>query len=88
MKEHFSLSLMDEKMIEYCKNNDGLCMKKFHADIISKDIDYSKLKPGDIITIDNKKIRLTKIGKPCFPECSFSFKPCLLSKNVAFGEYI
>ena len=88
MKEHFDISLMDESMIEYMKGKDGLCFKRFHADIITKDLDYSKLQVEDILTIDNKKIRLTRIGKPCFSECKLDNKPCLLNKSVAFGEII
>ena len=86
MKKHYDISLMDKAMISYMKENDGLCMKKFHADIITDNIDYASIKPGDIIEVNNKKIRLTKVGKSCFSECSLTNKPCLLSKNVAFGE--
>lgn len=85
MKKHSDISLMDERLIEYMKDKDGLCFKKFHADIITKDIDYSKLKVGDVITVNDKKIRLTRVGKPCFKECNLIDKPCLLSKCVAFG---
>ena len=88
MKEHYDISLMDESLIEYMKDKDGLCFKKFHADIITKDIDYLKLKVGDIVEIDNKKIRLTKVGKSCFPECKLDNKPCKLSKYVAFGSNV
>lgn len=88
MKKHYDISLMDERMIDYMKNGDGLCFKKFHADIITKDIDYLSLKVGDVLTIDSKKIRLTKVGKSCFPECNLEDKPCLLSKCVAFGEVV
>ena len=88
MKKHYDISLMGEKMITYMKENDGLCMKRFHADIITNNIDYSTLNIGDIITINDKKIRLTKIGKSCFKECKLENKPCLLSKNVAFGENV
>lgn len=85
MKKHYDISLMDKSMISYMKEIDGLCMKKFHADIITNNIDYSSLKVGDIIEVNNKKIRLTKVGKPCFSECKLESKPCLLSKCVAFG---
>ena len=87
MKTHYDISLMDEKMVNYMKeNSNGLCMKKFHADIITNNVDYSSIKEGDIIEINNKKIRLTKVGKSCFSECSLTNKPCPLSKCVAFGE--
>ena len=88
MKQRYDVSLMNESMIDYMKVKDGLCFKKFHADIITNDIDYSKLKAGDVIDINGKKIRLVKVGKPCFPDCNFEEKPCLLSKNVAFGEIV
>lgn len=84
----YEVSLMDEKMIEYNKTVDGLCTKKFHANIITKNIDYSKLKVGDVIKIDNKTIEIQKVGKNCFVECSYENKPCLLSKNVAFGRIL
>lgn len=87
MKTHYDISLMDEKLIKYIEENqDGLCMKKFHADIITNNIDYFTLKPGDIIEVNNRKIRLIKVGKSCFSECKLNNKPCPLSKNVAFGE--
>lgn len=86
MKKHYDISLMDKTMVQYMKDNNGLCMKKFHADIITSNIDYLNLKVGDIITVNNKKIRLIKVGKSCFSECSLTNKPCLLSKYVAFGE--
>ena len=88
MKKHFDISLMDEKMINYMNSNNGLCMKKFHADIITSDIDYLSLNVGDIIDVNGKKIRLTKVGKSCFSECILDNKPCPLSKNVAFGEVV
>lgn len=88
MKTHYDISMMDESMIEYMKNKDGLCFKKFHADIITKNIDYLQLKIGDVIEVDNQKIRLTKVGKPCFMECKLENKPCKLSKYVAFGSNV
>ena len=88
MKTHYDISLMDKSMIEYMKNKDGLCFKKFHADIITENIDYLNLHVGDIIEVNNTKIRLTKVGKPCFEECKLDNKPCKLSKYVAFGEVV
>lgn len=82
----YEISLMDERMIEYNKTTDGLCTKKFHADIITKDLDYTKLKVGDVIKIDDNTIEIQKVGKNCFAECSYENKPCLLCKNVAFGR--
>lgn len=88
MKDRYDISLMDIKLIEYMKDKDGLCFKKFHADLITDDIDYSKLKENDIVSTQGKRIKITKVGKRCFPECTLKEKPCLLSSNVAFGEEI
>lgn len=88
MTKHSDISLMDFKLINYMKDKDGLCFKRFHADIITENIDYFKLKVGDIITLNNMRIKLTRVGKPCFSECKLIDKPCLLSKCVAFGEVI
>lgn len=85
-KKHYDISLMEESMVNYIKGQDGLCFEKFHADIITKDIDYSKLKVGDKLVIDGKKIKIVKVGKQCFKECNHHSKPCLLSKNVAFAK--
>lgn len=75
-------------MIEYCKSNNGLCTKKFHADIVTKDIDYAKLHVGEIMTIENTNIEIQRVGKPCFEECPIENKPCELSRNVAFGRIV
>ena len=86
MEKHYDISLMDESLIEYMKSRDGLCYKKFHADVITKDIDYLNLKEGDIISAGGRRIKITKAGKRCFEECALEDKPCLLSRLVAFGE--
>ena len=87
MSEKTGVSLMANEAVEAVKKLDGLCTKKFHADIYTNGIDYSKLKVGDIISADNKRVRITRVGKRCFDECTLPNKPCVLNKNVAFGEY-
>ncbi len=89
-KDRSGVSLMASEIAEDIKKIDGLCTKKFKADILTDDIDYTDLKTGDILDIDGKKIKLTKVGKPCFPECPLpkDQKPCILNRNVAFGEYV
>lgn len=88
MSKKAGVSLMASEILEEVSKLDGLCTKKFKADFYTKGVDYSTLKIDDIIEIEGKKIKISRVGKPCFDECTLPNKPCILNKNVAFGEYI
>lgn len=63
----------------------GLCTSRFKENITLSGIAHLKI--GDIISIENCKIKITQIGKKCFNECEL-FKnkmPCYLNE-VIFGE--
>ena len=89
MKKKFDVSLMAGEITEEIKTIDGLCTKKFKADHITYGLDYGKLEPGQTVEADGKKIRISKVGKPCFADCPVpkEQKPCILSRSVAFGCY-
>lgn len=103
MPKH-GLSLMAGEIKEEIKNVHGFCTEKFHANITTKGIDYKSLKEGDILELsgdafefddesshlNGQKIVITKVGKPCFPDCPVppENKPCILNRNVAFAEEI
>lgn len=87
-KKKHGVSLMAGEIAEEIAELDGLCTKRFHADIITRGIDYSKLSAGDELYLDGKRIVITRVGKPCFPECALEDKPCALNRNVAFAEEI
>lgn len=103
MPKH-GVSLMAGEIKEEIKNVHGFCTEKFHADIITFGVDYKTLNEGDILELSDeryiiseekpelsgKKIRITKVGKPCFPDCPVppENKPCILNRNVAFAEEI
>ena len=89
-KDKPGVSLMAREIVEEIKGIDGFCTRKFKADILTQGIDYKSLKEGDVLEIGEKKIRITKVGKPCFTDCPVpkEKKPCVLNKNVAFGEYV
>lgn len=88
MSKKAGVSLMASEVIEEVGMLDGLCTKKFKADYYTKGIDYSRLKAGDIIEIEDKRIKISRVGKPCFDECTLPDKPCVLNRHVAFGEYV
>ena len=70
------------------KKCDGICLKKFHADFVLKDL--SKYKVGDEVLIDSILCHITQIGKKCFgTECNLFNKykkPCKLKMGVAFAN--
>lgn len=84
------VSLMAGEILESIQAVDGFCIRKFKADIVTEGIDYGRLKPGDVLKYGERKIRITRIGKPCFTDCPVPAeqKPCMLNKNVVFGEYV
>lgn len=88
-KKKAGVSLMAGEITEEIKNIDGFCTKKFKADYVTEGVDYGKLAEGDILELGGRKIRITKVGKPCFPDCPVpkEQKPCILNRSVAFGEY-
>ena len=87
-KKKPGVSLMAGEIIEEIKGIDGFCTKKFKADIVTNGVDYNELKAGDVLELEGKRIQITKVGKPCFPDCPVEKKPCILNHNVAFGEEV
>lgn len=81
------VSMMAKEIVEEIKNLNGFCVKKFKADYYTEGLDYSQLKPGQILELEGRKVLVTKVGKPCFDDCPMEVKPCILNRNVAFGEY-
>ena len=89
MKKKYGVSLMAGEITEEIKSIDGFCTRKFRADHITEGLDYSAIKPGDVLEIDGRRIVIGKVGKPCYKDCPVPAdkKPCVIQKNVAFGEY-
>ena len=77
---------MAGEIAEDISKTGGLCTGRFHADIVTCGVDYAELREGDIIEAGGRRVRITRVGKPCFPECPVENKPCVLQRSVAFGE--
>ena len=88
MGKHGDVSLIAEEILEELKTVDGLCVNRFHADLTTRGVDYAAMQVGDIVTVGERRIRITKVGKPCVAECGWEDKPCVLADNVAFGENV
>ncbi len=69
----------------------GLCMKRFHADLVIADADQALLKKGNILRIGEARLEVTSDKKQCFPDdCDFYGKDngCPLEKGCAFLRVI
>jgi len=68
---------------------DGLCLKRFHADFEAEGV--TSWKAGDVVTAGGGTYEIKKTGKRCFPECVLlqkSGKKCPLACGTAFGRIL
>lgn len=68
----------------------GLCLEKYAANLITEDLDYSLLRPGDRLVAGGAVLELTEVGKPCHFECAlFQQKSgCPLTTMSAFAVVV
>ncbi|MEG2234345.1 MAG: cyclic pyranopterin monophosphate synthase MoaC [Oscillospiraceae bacterium] len=86
------LSLLSKYALDEMEKMDysGLCMEKFHANLIVDGLDFKALKSGDIIAVGKSRIELTSVGKRCFEDCPLvqSGIDCPLKNECAFAVVI
>lgn len=86
----FEISFIDRETEVWLRReapDDGLCLKKFKADIIVDNL--CTLPEGSVICSKGESYIITKKGKRCFEECELlkrTGRPCPLASGVAFGE--
>ena len=89
------ISFIDSETARWLREEapeDGLCLKRFHADYELKGV--CGWKTGDRVEItgpdgDKLQFEVTITGKRCFPECSLlqrTGEKCPLAAGVAFGR--
>lgn len=88
----WEVSIIDSGCIELIKQAKpkGLCMIKFKADFTVDLIDFKQLQVGDILTVNNKKLVLDQVGKPCYEGCVLHDNnlDCPLKDGCAFGHWL
>ena len=64
----------------------GLCGPRYGANLSVDGLDFSALSPGDLLLIGSAGLRVSQVGKRCFPECPIVAKGgvCFLKTHCAF----
>ena len=92
MSKRYDVSFIIEEIPQIIEdmNYVGLCMRRFKADYTVNSSLFSTFKVGKIIEIENKKVKIVRIGKDCFENCVLfqNNEYCPLLTNVAFGMWV
>ena len=86
------VSFIDKEVQEWLESNkesNGLCLKRFHADLVVERL--LSHEAGDVIEIDGKNYEIAKLGKKCFSECELLAElgeKCPLATGVGFGKSV
>ena len=84
------ISLAAGEVFPELREENGLCTKRFYADIETESLDYARLSVGDILEFNDVRLQITKKGKRCFDECPLQNegKVCTLPEHVAFARVL
>lgn len=85
-----AISLMGIETIQKVqqKEIEGLCSTKFQANLITKDLHYKNLQPGNKLNINGLPFLVESVGKDCFIECTMRNRSaCPLRDGCAFGRF-
>lgn len=82
------LTIIDQDTVQWLKNQseDGLCFKKFKANITVENLDVSLLKSDDVLTSGDAEFTVSTAAKECYKECSLIQKSiyCPLRKHAKY----
>ncbi|HCX64057.1 MAG TPA: hypothetical protein DHN33_02445 [Eubacteriaceae bacterium] len=89
--ERMELTLSDESFHGLINqtNKDGFCIARFQENITVDAIDFSNLQAGDVLEGKETKIKITQMGKACFPNCPlYRGESCGLNRYAVFARVI
>lgn len=83
------LSLKTREAIDQLKDQ-GLCIPRFYANLTLEGLDPSTLKLGQELRLGRSLLKISQLGKECFPECSLvkEGKECDLAREAIFARVI
>ena len=84
------ISLADASALAEARKMQGLCVKKYGADLITEGVDYSRLPSGSRLTVDGAELELSSEKKRCFDECVLRQRgeTCTLPRGCAFARVL
>jgi MOSC domain-containing protein YiiM len=89
---HRQVSILALESIEKMMKTTGLKLRPgiFAENITTKNLDTSKLKIGDRITIGEAELEVTQIGKECHKPCAIFRKvgDCIMPKEGIFARVV
>ncbi len=83
------LTLETREAIEQLRDQ-GLCIPRFYANLTLEGLDPSTLKLGQELRLGRSLLKISQLGKECFPECSLvkEGKECDLARRAIFARVI
>lgn len=69
---------------------EGLCTRRFYANIVTADIKLFDLPVGTRVRIGGARFSIKQIGKPCWKDCAIYESPhdCALHKEAIFADIL
>ena len=82
-----SVSLLSGEAEARIRAAGGLCTDRFSANIVTRGLDYSKLRAGSRLSIGETELEIARVGKSCFAACALfqQGEPCPLPASCAFA---
>lgn len=83
------VSLASFQALRSMTDSSGLCAARFYANIETDGLDYRLLQPGDRLSIGDCILRITQVGKRCFPGCVIPDQAaCPIRTGCAFAAVV
>ena len=84
------VSLADSMALSAARKLQGLCVRKFDADLVTEGVELDALYPGCRLHIGEAEIEISSEKKRCFEECALRQRgeTCPLPRNVAFARTV
>ena len=84
------LSLLAAETLPGLRQRGGLCIARFHAELITEGVDYTARLPGERLRLGDALIQITFVGKKRFDECplpnSCAFAQVVAEGTIAIGD--